>query len=343
MGCFLGIDTSNYTTSVSLVRDGRVEKNIKKPVGVVHGQKGIRQSEAVFAHIKNLPLVMEELGNCKEIEAIGYSARPGNREGSYMPCFLSGEAVARSLSAVLGVPSYAFSHQEGHIMAAIYSANKPELLNNPFIAFHVSGGTTDVLIVSPKTPDHIEQFNEMSMINDTLPPFYPKETKAPFTILKIGGTLDLNAGQAIDRIGVMLGFNFPCGPEIEKAAEKYYLNQKEHKFYIKPSIKPNKDGTLCNFSGLENLAIQMREKGASTEEISAFALEFVLCTLDKLCENAQKNHGKMPVLFSGGVMSNKIIRKRLESKYEAYFATPEFSADNAAGIALLCEAAHNYA
>lgn len=340
MAYFLGIDTSNYTTSVSLVSDGKVLKNIKRPVGVVHGQKGVRQSEAVFAHIKNIPAVMEEMGACAQISAIGFSARPGNREGSYMPCFLSGEAVARSVSALLDIPAYAFSHQEGHIMAALYSANKMELINNPFIAFHVSGGTTDVLIVTPCKQNNIDSLSDLTLLNEAMPPFYQRENKAPFSILKIGGTLDLNAGQAIDRIGVMLGYDFPCGPQMEKAAEKFYQHKSEHKFITKPSIKPNKDGTLCNFSGLENLAISMREKGASAEEISAFALEFVKVTLDRLVENTIKSYGKMPVLFSGGVMSNQIIRKHLETKYEAYFATPAFSADNAAGIALLCEDAH---
>ena len=197
---FLGIDTSNYTTSVALCdMNGNVVLNLKKLLPVKEGERGLRQSDALFAHTKNLPIIMAELDEFltdnypdREILAVGYSARPRDAEGSYMPCFLSGVAVASSVSTVLGCKSYEFSHQNGHVMAALYSSGKLELLDGDekFAAFHVSGGTTEILLVTPSDKG--------------------------FDVKLEGGTLDMNAGQAIDRTGVLMGLSFPCGREMER-------------------------------------------------------------------------------------------------------------------------------
>ena len=147
----IGIDTSNYTTSLAvLTLDGELLANIKFPLKVKEGERGLRQSDAVFSHVKNIPEAMEllkeyTLGN--EVVAVGVSKRPRNIDGSYMPCFLAGVAAAKSISAALGVPLYEFSHQCGHIMAAIYSSGRTDLLEGEFCAFHVSGGTTEMLSV----------------------------------------------------------------------------------------------------------------------------------------------------------------------------------------------------
>ena len=218
----LGIDTSNYTTSVALVTDGMVVCNIKIPVFVNNGEKGVRQSDAVFSHVKNLPIAMEQLQNVPMLSAVGYSGAPRDCEGSYMPCFLTGEAVARSIAKTNAVPALRFSHQAGHVMAALYSAEKEELLAQTFAAFHVSGGTTEMLLVEPG-----------------------------MKITKIGGTVDLTAGQAIDRIGVMLGLKFPCGPALEELAKKGKVRR--DKICV--------NGLECNLSGLENKAAQMLKKG----------------------------------------------------------------------------------
>ena len=170
MASFLGIDTSNYTTSVALVEEGRVSANLKESVYVAEKERGVRQSDALFCHVKNLPVLMEELGKLPELTAVGYSARPRDMEGSYMPCFLAGELLGRSIGAGRGVPVYAFSHQAGHIQAALYSAGVLEWQERPFLAFHVSGGTTELLLCEKGE------------------------------IRKIGGTADLTAGQAIDHL-----------------------------------------------------------------------------------------------------------------------------------------------
>jgi N6-L-threonylcarbamoyladenine synthase len=298
---YLGIDTSNYTTSLSLVRDGRVVCNLKKSVYVAEHQRGVRQSDALFCHVKNLPLLMEELGATHDLEAIGYSARPRDVEGSYMPCFLAGELVARTLAANRGLPLYAFSHQAGHVRAALYSAGATHLIGKRFLAFHVSGGTTELLLCEGDQ------------------------------ITLVGGTEDLTAGQAIDRIGVKMGLSFPCGAALEKLATGREATAG------KISVK----GLSCNLSGLENRAEKMLSEGATKEEVAAFTIEFVRKTLQKLTENAFEVYGKLPVLYAGGVMSCQIIKKDFEKRFGGYFAQPAFSADNACGVALLAEESHH--
>ena len=296
MAVYLGIDTSNYTTSVALLVNGKIEKNLKKSVSVKENERGVRQSDALFSHVKNLPELFEELGEVKDLDGIGCSVRPRDVEGSYMPCFLAGELAARALAANRGVPFLPFSHQAGHIRAALYSAKAEGWMNAPFLAFHVSGGTTELLLV--------------------------RDGK----IEKIGGTLDLTAGQAIDRIGVYLGMRFPCGAELEKAAAKVQP----------PRVRTSVKGPECHLSGLENQAKKLIDEDAGKEAVAAYTIEFVRKTIEKLTENALALYPGLPVLYAGGVMSCLLIRRSFEGKFDCAFAEPCFSADNAAGAALLC-------
>ena len=305
---FLGIDTSNYTTSVALCDEGgSVIANIKKMLPVAEGERGLRQSDAVFHHVKNLPWCMDELGGVLrsldyeyEIAAIGVSARPRDNEGSYMPCFLSGVASAHGISAVSGAPVYEFSHQCGHVRAAIYSSGNDALLAEKFGAFHVSGGTTDMLLVDPS---------------------------GDYDIQCIGGTLDMNAGQAIDRTGVLMGLSFPAGREMDALSQTFDGEIKG----ISVSVK----GLECNLSGLENKAAKLYAECGDKARVSAYVFEFIGKTLYRLSENFRAEHGDLPILFAGGVMSNTKIKAKLSSLGNVYFARPEFSADNAAGISLL--------
>lgn len=305
---FVGIDTSNYTTSAALADEsGRILLNLKRPLPVCEGQRGLRQSDAVFSHVRNLPLIMDELSShisAKRIAAVGVSAFPRDAEGSYMPCFLSGVAAAHSFAAALGgVPVYALSHQMGHIMAALYSAEAERLTGERFLAFHVSGGTTEALLVSP-SPDSM------------------------FSVSLVGGTNDLNAGQAIDRIGVMMGLKFPCGAEMERLAHE---NTKEF-VHFSTSVR----GLSCNLSGLENMAAKLYSESGDRALVSAAVFDFVGRTLRKLTEALRNEYGDLPIVYGGGVMSNSLIQHMLKAKKDTYFALPEFSSDNASGIALLC-------
>ncbi|MBE6629219.1 MAG: peptidase M22 [Ruminococcaceae bacterium] len=307
--CYLGIDTSNYTTSVAVVtKEGEVIANLKAPLPVKSGERGLRQSDAVFSHVRNIPALMFDLREVlqgKKLLAVGVSTRPRDVADSYMPCFLAGRAAAESLAAGLQLPVHEFSHQNGHLMAALYSAKALRLLGKPFAAFHVSGGTTELLRVCPRGSD--------------------------FSVEKIGGTADLNAGQVIDRIGVAMGLSFPCGPALEALA------MENKKRVPKPRISVKK-GT-CNLSGLENLALELWESKKDKPLVAAFVLEFIARTLSAMTAWVRTEDPKLPVLFAGGVMSNRIIAQKISEQYEkVYFAKPAFSADNAAGVALLCRA-----
>lgn len=307
---FLGIDTSNYTTSAALydAEKGEIIQR-KKLLPVKEGELGLRQSDAVFAHVKQLGGIVEELFNKNkyDITAIGVSTRPRDIEGSYMPCFLVGDMVTKTVSSAMNVCRYEFSHQQGHIAAALFSANRLDLLGEKFIAFHLSGGTTEALLVTPDSERIIK-------------------------CEKIAGSSDLKAGQAVDRVGVMLGLPFPAGKYLEELALSSTA-----KFKIKPTMK----GAECCLSGIENKCRKMLDSGESREDIALFCLKSIEAALCGMTDALISEYGKLPLIYAGGVMSNKIIRKTIEEKYNGIFALPEFSSDNAAGIAVLTSVAAN--
>ena len=305
--CFVGFDTSNYTTSIAVCgEDGGVIANLKRPLPVAEGQRGLRQSDAVFAHIKNIPELTRELAEViADLEpiAVGVSLRPRDVEGSYMPCFLAGVAAANSFAAARGIPIYEFSHQSGHIAAALCSAGRLDMLGrNRFLAFHVSGGTTEALLVSADDGSFSEEL--------------------------VAYTADINAGQAIDRVGVEMGLKFPCGAELERLAAEYQGKIKKHKICVNNGI--------CNLSGAENIAVKLYRETSDKSAVAAFLFDFIGRTLVAMRDSVIERFGEMPIIYAGGVMSNSLMRDRLADGCEAYFSEPQLSADNAVGIASLC-------
>ena len=306
---FVGIDTSNYTTSAALcTADGEVVQNIKIPLPVAQGARGLRQSDAVFHHVRQLPdaagklrMALSGMDGAYEIAAIGVSSRPRDAEDSYMPCFLAGVSAAETAGALLGVPVFHFSHQAGHVMAAVCSAGMETLIGGDFAAFHVSGGTTDVLLVRP-------------------------HSEFVFAVEKIGGTLDINAGQSIDRAGVYMGLSFPAGAEMERLAAEYSGKV--------PAAHVSVHGMHCNLSGLENKAVRLYDESHNASLVSAFVLDSVAQTLVQMRNNLRKEYGEIPIVYAGGVMSCRRIANLLSDGW-GYFAQPCFSSDNAAGAALL--------
>ena len=302
---YLGFDTSNYTTSVALYypEENRIAHR-KRLLPVKEGEKGLRQSDAVFHHTAALHELTADLFSEEKagIDEIGASAFPRMAEGSYMPCFLVGLNTAKTLSSVLGKDVKITSHQNGHIIAALYSADCLYLIKEKFIAFHVSGGTTEALLVEP---------DEKEVIKCTL----------------VASSLDLKAGQAIDRAGVMMNMRFPCGAEMDKLA------QKSEKSFGK--IRVFSKGNDVSLSGLENKVQKMLSEGESKEDVSRFCFEYIAVALETMTDKLIEEYGNLPLVYSGGVMSNSIIKEKFSKKYKGIFAAPEFSADNAAGVAIL--------
>ena len=298
----LGFDTSNYTTSAAVFGGGTAE-NRGKLLTVPEGALGLRQSDALFQHVKRLHRMVERLradGAMGRIAAVGASTRPREVEGSYMPCFLVGEGQGRTLAAALGVPFYPCSHQQGHVAAAAWSAGREDLLDRPHLAWHLSGGTTELLKVEPEG----------------------HTVRAEI----VGGTSDIAAGQLVDRTGVLLGLQFPAG----KAIDQLYAQAEPCR---EPKVKLN--GLTFSLSGMENQVKALAEGGAAPAAIARFAIDAVTDVVRRATLEAQGRWPGLPVLCSGGVASNTRLRQVLTENCGAIFAQPRYSTDNAMGTAIL--------
>lgn len=301
---YLGIDTSCYTTSVACFSAEGLLYETRKLLSVSQGERGLRQSEAVFQHIRQLPELLEDMFSnipLEQIAGIGCSFSPTAEKDSYMPVFLAGAGQARSLAAVLQVPLFRLNHQSGHIRAALIG-NEDLCREKRFLAMHLSGGTTDLLEVK-RTEDH------------------------DFHIVKIGRSMDLHAGQLVDRIGVGLGCPFPSGPFLEKMAV-----MAESRVIRVPS---HVTGTDCALSGAENY-LSSRFGTVPDSEIAFALYDFIARTLVKMIGNARREE-ETPVLLCGGVASSMLLRQLLRERTGngLFFGESRLSSDNAAGIAAL--------
>jgi N6-L-threonylcarbamoyladenine synthase len=302
MRSFLGLDTSNYTTSAAVFRADGTGHNASRLLTVPEGGLGLRQSDALFQHVKRLPERFQELREAgfltEPVAAVGASTQPRKTEDSYMPCFLAGASQGQVLAAALGVPFFAFSHQQGHLAAACWSAGRMELLDQPFLAWHLSGGTTELLLVEP----------EGVAVRATC----------------IGGTSDISAGQLIDRTGQRLQLAFPAGKALDALSSE---STQTEWFPVKIG-----DDLRFSLSGMENQVQKRLSQQRPAADVASFALYTIAHTVRRTTERAQKRYPGLPVLCSGGVASNGILRKVMG---QAVFAQPQYSTDNAMGIAIL--------
>ena len=297
----IGFDTSNYTTSIAYF-DGEQGVNCSKLLPVKQGELGLRQSDAVFQHIKSLPELSGRLFSHVDIQsvtAVGVSTRPRAVDGSYMPCFMVGYTHAKMLSDALKVPLVEVSHQQGHVAASLWSAGHLELMDAPHLAWHLSGGTTELLLVEPDG----------------------KNVKCT----KIGGTSDISAGQLIDRTGQLLGLPFPSGKHLDALSQEA---QGAEVFKVKcPEL-------YFSLSGVQNKVQQFHEKYGDHAETAAFALRCVAHGVMKATSNALQAYPGRRVVFSGGVASNSMLR-RIVKPLDPIFCEPQYSTDNAMGVAVL--------
>ena len=303
----IGLDTSCYTTSCAAVTaEGEVIASCRKLLPVAAGERGLRQSEAVFAHVRQLPGLMEELAahtRGMEIAAVCASRAPRDAEDSYMPVFQVGDAQARSLAAVLGVPCFASTHQRGHIYAARVGSG---IALGDLLAVHLSGGTTEVL----------------SLRGEDL------------TLL--GGTADLHAGQLVDRAGVAMGLPFPAGPYLEELARR-------GRSAAKLPVSMEKDRLAVHLSGAETQVQRwIRAEAMPREDIAREIYDFLARTVSRLVLGAAEKTGIAQTLIAGGVASSALFRELLTSRVgkqdpslRVCFGRPEYSGDNAVGAALI--------
>ncbi|MCC8181891.1 MAG: DNA-binding protein [Clostridiales bacterium] len=300
MRAALGIDTSNYTTSAAVFREDGTGGNEGKLLTVKEGALGLRQSEALFQHVRELPQRFRDLeakGLLKNIAAVGASTQPRAVEGSYMPCFLAGASQGETLAAALGVPYYGFSHQQGHVAAACWSAGRLDLLDRPLLAWHLSGGTTELLLVAPEGSN--------------------------IRCGRIGGTIDISAGQLIDRTGQMLNVPFPSGKSLDRISQ---FSQRSDCFRVRIN------GLEFSLSGMENKVRDMVDAHRLPSDIARFMLLTVASAVERTTQAARRQYPGLPVVCSGGVASNSLLRQKLTG---AIFAQPAYSTDNAMGTAIL--------
>ena len=299
----LGIDTSNYATSLAVfdTNAGEVVCDCKKFLPVKAGQLGLRQSDALFHHTAALPDLLAELGtkaDLTQIGAVGVSAKPRPVEGSYMPCFLAGVNAAAAFALGKGIPLIHTTHQQGHIAAALFATGERELFEQENLVFHVSGGTTDLLLC-----------------------------QGAERITPLGTSQDLYAGQAVDRLGVKLGYPFPAGVYVSEQAA-----QCTEKVHPKASVK----GVNCSLSGLENQYTKLLAEGKDPAYVCKYCLICVAETLTRMARAALEDHPGLPVVFAGGVMSSDLIRTYVSTRVPgARFVPGKFASDNAIGVSIL--------
>ncbi len=297
----LGFDTSNYTTSMAYF-DGNSGVNCSRLLPVKAGELGLRQSDAVFHHTKSLPELSGRLFSdisVDSVTAIGVSTRPRAIDGSYMPCFMVGYSHAKLLADALHVPLITCSHQQGHIAAALWSANRLDLMDVPHLAWHLSGGTTELLLVLPNGQN--------------------------VSCTRIGGSTDISAGQLIDRTGQLLQLPFPSGKYIDEISRSA---QKTDYFKVRCNC------AAFSLSGVQNKVQQYNSQSECPAETAAYALRCVSHAVLTATLNALKEYRDLPVVFSGGVASNSMLREYLKP-VNPIFSQPQFSTDNAMGVAVL--------
>lgn len=304
----IGIDTSNYRTSVSAVTiDGIIVLNDRKLLPVSHGDRGLRQSDAVFSHIRQLQSVgnpLREIASRHRIAAVAASVSPADGAESYMPVFQAGKTIAMLLASSLNVPFFPTTHQRGHLAAAAAGTLIQDL--DDYLAMHLSGGTTDLLCVHG---DHIR---------------------------RIGYGMDLHAGQLVDRAGVSMGLDFPSGPQLENLAAE----GEEHSLL---GCSMEADDLNCHLSGAEaQIRRWILEGNMSRENIAREIYSLLSRTFARMAYAGFRTTGFRNLLVTGGIASSPLFRKmfsdrisKLRCPVNPVFGKPEFSGDNAVGVALI--------
>lgn len=306
----LGIDTSNYTTSMAILDDqGRLVLDQRKLLTVKDGERGLRQSDALFQHVMNMPHLFKDISmkvDCSRIKKVCVSSRPRPVEGSYMPVFNSGQSFGQTIAELLSCGYKEYSHQEGHIQAALWSIKKK--LRLPFLAVHISGGTTEILRID-KGIQHI------------------------YKIDIVGGTKDISAGQLIDRVGVKLGLKFPAGRELDHLA----CGNDDRPISLPVSVKE----FHMNFSGVETKVMRMiDDHRVEVSSIAQGILQCIATSLKRTVVHYCQISDIKDILFIGGVASSTYIKTRLVPELASYgllphFGEPSYCTDNAVGTALL--------
>jgi N6-L-threonylcarbamoyladenine synthase len=279
--------------------------DVRRQLPVKSGERGLRQSAAFFHHVDNIPALIKDL-LCEyrdRIGAVAVSDKPRPVPGAYMPVFRAGLRFAETLSDALDAPLFCFSHQEGHIRAAIHGTELNR--NASFLAWHISGGTSELLLSEAGSPG----------------------------LSIVGGSRDISFGQLIDRVGVALGMDFPAGARLDALAAE--ADAETHAIKL---ARIYTDGLFFNLSGTETQCLRAIAEGAQAAPLSRAIFDNIADCLLSIGAEAARMYGVKEILFTGGVSASGFLRKRLsvaESAPARVFGKAALSSDNAAGVALL--------
>ncbi len=304
----LGIDTSAYTTSIALVdaKNNKIVADKRRVLSVPMGQKGLRQQDAVFQHLKNFHELYGEIKtDFKNIKTVAVSSRPRNIDGSYMPVFTVGQNYGKIIAKTLDCSYIEYSHQENHIAASLFREYKS--IDDKILAIHMSGGTTEFLKVK-------------------------KDIKG-YSAEILGGTRDITFGQLIDRIGTLMEFQFPCGMYMEK----YIENISSWTKIKTPAIRK---AQYINLSGMENFYGNLYTTQKYSKQDIIFSLfNYVAHCILSIIEQIKQDYKYENLIIAGGVATNSIIRNlilnNLKNEYNIILPERENSSDNAVGTAFL--------
>ena len=302
----LGIESSCDETSFSIVKNGTVEiatvTSSQIDIHKLYG--GVVPEIASRAHIKNITFVLEEClekanMEINDITAIAVTYGPG-----LIGSLLVGVECAKTLSFLYNKPLIPVHHISGHI----YANNLVKRLEFPLIALVISGGHTELILM-----------------------------EKDYSFKKLGGTLDDAVGECYDKVGRVIGVEYPGGPIIDKLASIGSPN------YELP-IPMNDDSYNFSFSGLKSAVINLvhneeqRGNEINKEDLACSFQNVVIESLTTKTMNALKEYNIHNLILAGGVSANMGIRNRFkelceENNINYIFPSIKYSTDNAAMIA----------
>jgi N6-L-threonylcarbamoyladenine synthase len=313
----LGIETSCDDTAVAVVENG--VKTLASIVGTqtVHeAYGGVVPELASREHLQRIRGVYSECLNeagaaLGEIDGIAVTHGPG-----LIGSLLVGLSFAKGLAYATGLPLVGVNHLEAHLFSFLPAGMECPY---PFAGLIASGGHTEIV--------HVRDFED-------------------YTVL--GSTIDDAAGEAFDKIGVLLGLNYPAGPALDALASKGDPDR-----FKLPAVRLKKGGPYdLSFSGLKTAARRLMESvSRSTEtgpllEVSdrdradlaaSFRRRVVGDLVDKLF-SAARQEGLSRVLLAGGVTRNSLLRESARREGErlgldVIIPGPAYCSDNAAMVA----------
>lgn len=311
----LGIESSCDDTSAAIINGNKILSNIAANQTVHQEYGGVVPELASRAHQQNIiPVVEKSFTKAniqqKDISAIGFTRGPG-----LLGSLLVGTSFAKSLAMSLDIPLIEVNHLQAHILCHFIEDANPMPPKFPFLCLTVSGGHTMIVLV-----------------------------KDYFDMEIIGKTIDDAAGEAFDKIGKIMGLDYPAGPIIDKLAK---LGNPDAFTFGKPKLE-NYD---YSFSGIKTSVLYFLQKQLkdnpnfiqeNVENLCASVQKTIIDVLMKKLEKAAKDYDVKEVAIAGGVSANSGLREAMQKNVEklgwnVYIPKFEYTTDNAAMIAMVAK------